>query len=264
MKLDLKSKIKNWIRNGLTPAVKIVVIINISVSLLFYFSEILVGFDPRYLFSAYPTYSNHFHVYQLLTFMFVHSTNPAHVIFNVLFLIIFSPSVEKKFGFRNYILIYMVCAWIGYLFINKSYAMNKEIVEKSIISLGINPEKIPLNERHEVNEEYMSKLNSKQKIAVEKYNYITSKTNGASGALYGIVLVYILINFFNFRKILFLALAFYFVYQNFENFLEPNDLINGSSFAHFGGMIGGLILGIPLLIKNNKMKRLNLENEKLT
>jgi membrane associated rhomboid family serine protease len=264
MKLDMKSKIKNWIFNSLTPAVKLVILVNLGVSILFYLLEILTGFDPRDLFSAYPTYSNHFHVYQLLTFMFVHSTNPAHVFFNVLFLIIFSPSVEKKFGFRNFLIIYMVCAWIGYMFINNSYALNKEIVEKRIISSGLNPENIPLNKRNEVKEDFFNKLNSKQKIAVKDYNYITSKTSGASGALYGIVLVYILINFFNYRKILFLALAFYFVYQNFENFLEPNNLINGSSVAHFGGMMGGLIIGISLLIKNKKMKRINLENEKLS
>jgi hypothetical protein len=72
-----------------------------------------------------------------------------------------------------------VSAWIGFIFVNYSYYQDKEIVEKRIIATGINPKTIRLNERHEVDNAFFATLNEKQKIAVEEYNYVTSKTNGA-------------------------------------------------------------------------------------
>jgi membrane associated rhomboid family serine protease len=188
--------------------------------------------------------------------MFVHSIDPSHIVFNVLLLLVFSPFLEKKFGPRAFILIYVVCAWIGYIFINQSYLINKEIVEKRIISTGINIKDIRLNNRHEVDQNYLDKLNEKQSIAVQEYNHITSKTNGASGALFGIVVIYILLNLKNFKKIFFIALGFYMLYLNLDSFLEPSALTNGSCYAHFGGMLGGFIVVLISLFFDLKKSNL--------
>jgi hypothetical protein len=133
-----------------------------------------------------------------------------------------------------------VCAWIGFIFINYSYYQDKEIVEKRIIATGINPKTIRLNDRHVVDNAFFATLNEKQKIAVEEYNYVTSKTNGASGALFGFVVFYLVLNIFNFKKIVYTLLGIELIYSNIDSFLEPSSLINGSCLAHFGGMLGGL------------------------
>jgi membrane associated rhomboid family serine protease len=237
----LKDFIQNRIMKNLTPAVKYLVLINIGVFLLCLLFELIFGYELQFYISTYPTYSEHFHFYQLFTFLFVHSTNPTHLVFNVLYLLIFAPFFERKLGFRKFIIAYFVCAWIGFIFINYSYYQDKEIVEKRIIATGINPKTIRLNDRHEVDNAFFATLNEKQKIAVEEYNYVTSKTNGASGALFGYITFYLFLNILNFRKIIFNALGFYLLYSNLEVFLEPSSLMNGSCLAHFGGMLGGLL-----------------------
>lgn len=238
-------KLKNFIHNcvfvDLTPAVKYIVLINIGVSLVCYLFELITGYELQYLISIYPTYSEHFHIYQLFTFLFVHSTNPAHIVFNVLYLLLFAPFFERKLGFRKFIVGYFICAWIGFIFINYSYHIDKETVEKRISAIGINPKTIPLNDTHEVDQIYFSMLNKKEKFAVEDYNYVTSKTHGASGALSGFIVFYLFLNILNYRKIIFNALGFFLLYINYESFLQPSSLINGSCMAHFGGMLGGFL-----------------------
>ena len=245
VEITLMKKLKNFIQNqvfiNLTPAVKLIVLINIGVSLVCYLFELITGFELQYLISIYPTYSEHFHLYQLFTFLFVHSTNPTHIIYNVLFLLLFAPFFERKLGFRKFIVGYFICAWIGFIFINYSYYRDKEIVEKRISATGINPKTIPLNEMHKVDQIYFSQLNEKEKIAVEEYNEVTSKTQGSSGALFGFVVFYLFLNSLNYRKILFVALGFYLMYSNLEVFFQPSSLSHGSCFAHFGGMLGGFV-----------------------
>ena len=233
--------IQNRIVKNITPAVKYIVLINIGVSLLCLLFGLIFGYELQFYISAYPTYSEHFHFYQLFTFLFVHSTNPTHIIFNVLYLLLFAPFFERKLGFRKFIIGYFICAWIGYIFINYSYYSDKEIVEKRISAIGINPKTIPLDDRHKVDDVFFATLNEKQKIAVEEYNYVTSKTHGASGALFGFTVFYLILNILNFKKIIFIALGFHLLYSNLEAFLEPSSLMNGSCLAHFGGMIGGFL-----------------------
>ena len=237
----LKDFIQNRIMKNLTPAVKYLVLINIGVSFLCLLFELIFGYELQFYISAYPTYSENFHFYQLFTFLFAHSTNPTHLVFNVLYLLLFAPFFERKLGFWKFIIAYFVCAWIGFIFINYSYYQDKEIVEKRIIATGINPKTIRLNDRHVVDNAFFATLNEKQKIAVEEYNYVTSKTNGASGALFGFVVFYLVLNIFNFKKIVYTLLGIELIYSNIDSFLEPSSLINGSCLAHFGGMLGGLL-----------------------
>jgi membrane associated rhomboid family serine protease len=84
-------------------------------------------------------------------------------------------------------------------------------------------------------------LNEKEKIAVEEYNYVKSKTHGASGALSGFIVFYLFLNILNYRKIILIALGFHLLYINYESFLQPSSLMNGSCIAHFGGMLGGFL-----------------------
>ena len=255
----IKSFIQNRIVKNLTPAVKYIVLINIGVSLLCFFFELIFGYELQFLISIYPTYSEHFHFYQLFTFLFVHSTNPTHIIFNVLYLLLFAPFFERKLGFRKFIIGYFICAWIGYIFINYSYYSDKEIVEKRISATGINPKTIPLDDRHKVDDVFFATLNEKQKIAVEEYNYVTSKTNGASGALFGFTVFYLFLNILNFKKIIFIALGFHLLYSNLEAFLEPSSLMNGSCLAHFGGMIGGFFFVCYYWFNQKKKSKMAVE-----
>lgn len=130
---------------------------------------------------------------------------------------------------------------MAFVFINYTYYLNKETIEKNIITSGIHPDSIPVNINHEIDAAFYTTLSIEQATAVREYNYIISKTFGASGALYGIIVMYLLINFFNYKKIICLVLGLFGIYENVVEILKPAKLINGSCFAHVGGMIGGLI-----------------------
>jgi len=245
--LNLKymvKKVYQWAKNRLTPAVFIVVLINVFVALLFAVIQLLTNVELQFTFSMYPTYSNDFHVYQLFTFMFVHSTDLLHVIMNVFFILMFAPFMERKLGATKFILAYFICAWMGFLFINYSYYKDKSIVEKSIRAIGINPNSIPLDNRHVVKLDYLSSLEPKEQKIVRDYNWITSKSNGASGALFGFIVFYLFLNLLNYRKIIYLLIGLYLVYGNVSLYFAFPRLSDGSVYAHLGGMFGGLLLTI--------------------
>jgi membrane associated rhomboid family serine protease len=245
MKTSTISVLVGKIGHRITKAVKLIVITNIVISILLYLIYSITKIELQDFIGTYPSYSAHFQLYQLFTFMFVHSSNPIHIISNILFLIIFAPSYEKKFGFKKVVFTYFICAWIGYLLVNIAYYHNKEVIEESILNVGINPKEIMIDNNHKVNEFYLEKLTTIQSNAVRNYNHVTSKTYGASGALFGFVVLYLFMNFKNIRKIPFLVLGLILIYNNFYDSIHyqeyPNEL-SASSFAHYGGMLGGAII----------------------
>jgi membrane associated rhomboid family serine protease len=229
----------------ITKAVKVIIIVNIAISILAYLVSSITRIELQDFLGTYPSYSVHFHYYQLFTFMFVHSSNPIHIISNTLFLLIFAPSVEKKFGFKKVIFSYFICAWFGYLLINFAYYHNKKVIEESILNTGINPKEIKIDNNQKVSEFYLEKLTTPQSNAVRNYNHVTSKTYGASGALFGFVVLYLFMNFRDIKKIPFLVLGLILIYNNVYDSLHYQEYQNGlnaASFAHYGGMLGGVLI----------------------
>lgn len=237
----------NWTKARVTPAVFIVVLINLFIALLFTLIQFLTSNELQFTFSTYPTYSEYFHVYQLFTFMFVHSTDLMHVIMNVFFIVMFAPFMVRILGSSKFILAYFLMAWMGFLFINYSYHQNKYIIEKNILSEGIHPSQISLDNDHSVSIDYLSRLTPKKQTIVREYNHVTSKTNGASGALYGIIIFYLALNCLNHRKIIYLLFGVYLVSGNIYEFFLMAPLRNGSVYAHLGGMFGGILVVIWFL-----------------
>lgn len=241
-----------------SPAVRNILLLNIGLYVLFVLVDFTNGFELQKVFGVYPTYSEHFRFYQLFTFQFVHSIDPFHLIGNAIYLLFFSPSIEKKLGSKGFILSYFICSWMAFVFINYTYYLNKETIEKNIITSGIHPDSIPVNENHEIDPTFYTILSIEQSTAVREYNYIISKTYGASGALYGIIVMYLIINFFNYKKIICLLLGLFGIYENIAEILKPAKLINGSCFAHIGGMIGGLIF-LLLFVRFRKIHQKKIE-----
>ena len=233
----------------ITIAIKYIIFLNIAVSLFFFLFKIYTGKELQFYFGTYPTYSVHFHFYQLFTFLFVHSTSPIHLISNGILLLLFSPFMELKIGIKKFVLTYFIFAWVGFVFVNYHYYKTKEIIEKRILVTGICPEKIQLNEIHEVSLSYLRQLNHNQRNAVLQYNDVTSKTYGASGALYGIIAFYIVLNITNYRKTFFLFIGIYYVFKVIYSFFSLDIILLGSSYAHLGGMLTGLLFGLYIKMK---------------
>ena len=91
----------------LTKGVKQLLIINV---VIFVFTYLKVPFIENFV--LFPIQSGYFQPYQLLSYMFLHSSI-THIIFNMIGLLIFGPNIENKFGTSKFIKIYLIMGLIS-------------------------------------------------------------------------------------------------------------------------------------------------------
>ncbi len=90
------------------PVTRVLLVANVVAFLLQQF----VDLEPLALWPLaspdYPPYSYAFHVWQVLTYAFLHGSF-AHIAFNMLSLYMFGAVIERLFGERRFWLYYLVC-----------------------------------------------------------------------------------------------------------------------------------------------------------
>lgn len=95
----------------LTPVVKWLLIINVAV--WFLFQVLLEGFmhvtfTPIFaLFPAKVIFE--FQIWQLVTYMFLHSLQVTHILFNMLMLWFFGAELEQRWGSKFFLIYYFTC-----------------------------------------------------------------------------------------------------------------------------------------------------------
>lgn len=92
---------------NITPVVKNLLIINF----LFYLAKYLlinhINLD-QYLAAYYPG-SPYFRIWQVVTYMFMHSIDPAHIFSNMLGLFFLGPIIEQTLGSKRFLNYYFIC-----------------------------------------------------------------------------------------------------------------------------------------------------------
>jgi membrane associated rhomboid family serine protease len=235
-------KIKNYIL-GLPKAVKWIFAINVLVYILCLIIFEVFDVKLQNYLGLFPTYSENFNPLQLVTNLFTHLMDFSHIFFNMLYFLIFAPFVEKKLGTKLFIVTYFVCGFFGNVFITYNYYKIKPIIESSIESVGVDIKDIKVS-NFLVDDEYISTLNETQIDAVKEYNNVISKTYGASPSVFGIVLIYLLFNILNIKKIIFNLLSLYLIFLTIVGFVYSTTILTGSDYTHLGGLIGGLLIFI--------------------
>jgi membrane associated rhomboid family serine protease len=91
----------------LTKGVKQLLIINVVIFVLTY-----LNFPFIENFVLFPIQSGYFQPYQLLSYMFLHSS-VTHIVFNMIGLLVFGPNIENKFGTSKFIKIYLIMGLIS-------------------------------------------------------------------------------------------------------------------------------------------------------
>ena len=86
----------------LTKGVKQLLIINVVIFVLTY-----LNFPFIENFVLFPIQSGYFQPYQLLSYMFLHSS-VTHIVFNMIGLLVFGPNIENKFGTSKFNKIYLI------------------------------------------------------------------------------------------------------------------------------------------------------------
>lgn len=177
------------------------------------------GVQLTNFFGLYYIQSSHFHVWQPLTYMFMHG-NFSHLFCNMFAVLMFAPVLENEWGSRRFLIYYLICG------------IGAAIVQETVWALKV-----------------QSLLASYDASSV-MLNYANKVvTIGASGSVFGVLLAFGWLfpdvrMFLLFLPIPIRARTFVIIYAvvellaGFSNL--PGD--NVAHFAHLGGMLFGWIV----------------------
>lgn len=182
------------------------------------------GIDLNRLLGLHFFLADHFHLYQLVTYMFLHGSF-THLFFNMFSLWMFGGIIERTLGFKRFLTYFFVCG-IGAGLCQEVWQLGQYYIE------GLH--------------EY-TLVNTGQSILPMGQFLDFWTTIGASGACYGVLLAFGML-YPNERIMLLLPpiplKAKYFVagYAAIEVFSAYASNDNVAHFAHLGGMLFGWLL----------------------
>lgn len=92
---------------NLTPAVKQLLILNV----IFFLGANTIAPMAYDFLALQPVQSDKFHIWQLLTHMFMHAKLPVftHILFNMLALVMFGSTLEQMWGGKKFVFFYLSC-----------------------------------------------------------------------------------------------------------------------------------------------------------
>jgi membrane associated rhomboid family serine protease len=233
--------------SNIPPVVKNLLIINI----IFFIATHLIsgnGSYPllvRYL-AVYYFDSPSFRVWQIITYMFMHSPGTLmHILFNMFALFSFGPVLEYTFGSRRFLNFYLITG-LGALVLQM---IVQAIEVYGITGSVINPNAISID--YATNTAALNFQGLSQEAGRKLLGIYTSPMLGASGAIFGVLIAFGML-FPNAELILLFipvpVKAKYLIpcYILLELFLGVKQF-SGDSVAHFAHL-GGALFGF-LLIK---------------
>src|SRR5450432_3400387 len=111
MRQDTRYRYSTSFGSSFPIGVKWLLIANIGIFILGFFLEKIAHYpDPLAPFGLNPDLFIHGEIWQIVTYMFVHSmTNPWHILFNMLALWMFGTAIERTWGTRRFIRYYIAC-----------------------------------------------------------------------------------------------------------------------------------------------------------
>lgn len=225
----------------ITPIIKIILIINVTLFILTWFLEIQ-GIDLAKVLSLYFMKSDFFMPHQFVTYMFMHA-NFWHIFFNMFNMVMFGVVLEQVWGGKKFLIFYFLCGFA---------AVALHLIITYFQYLSINAQIDPIafqtvfNEGAEIletNKNYIDPLLGQLNIL------INSPMLGASGAVFGILIAFGLM-FPNTEMFLFFIpipikakymIGFMVVAELFLG-VANFSFDNVAHFAHLGGAICGLFL----------------------
>lgn len=263
---------------GLTPAVKVILIINVLIFLFVNFAGGRGGADYVQVLGLHLPQSEYFHAYQYLTHMFTHE-GLSHLFFNMFAVFMFGRILESVWGTKRFVLYYLVTglgaavlhslvSWYGYHntveqfeafrnapdagaladFVRAHYGDIKVGVPVANGTYAIDAQKFI--------DAWISDPNLQGAVDVANEMFqgtmqraLDTTTIGASGAVFGILLAFGMLFpntelFIMFVPIPIKAKYFVLGYGALELFLGIQNSVgdNVAHFAHLGGMLFGFFL----------------------
>ncbi|HEX6430923.1 MAG TPA: rhomboid family intramembrane serine protease [Niastella sp.] len=217
---------------GIPPVIKNLVIINALVWL----AEITFGGRFIELLSLHFYKHPDFGIWQLVSYMFMHSLAPMHILMNMLVLWMFGSTLEDVWGSKRFLIFYLICG------------LGAALVQLGVMTVQMNLLMDKFSSGAIVEDEY---------IARGRIIFNTSVV-GASGAINGVMAAFAYL-FPNAPMYIFLipvpvkakyVVIGYFLLDLFGG-INPSYGDNVAHFAHIGGALVGLIL-VMTMNKSNR------------
>jgi rhomboid-like protein len=216
---------------NLTPVVKNLLIINI----IFFVATLALGSrtDLVTLLGAHYFNSSLFRIWQVITYMFMHG-GWAHIFFNMFALFMFGPIIEYSIGSKRFFNLYFICG-IGAV----ALQMVVQAIQIHSITGGI------IISHPELDSSFLQYGPVAQKL----YNIYNTPVVGASGAIFGLLVVFGMLYpnmelFLFFIPVPIKAKYIVPVYIVIELWLGIGQYggDNVAHFAHLGGALLGFIM----------------------
>lgn len=228
--------------NNLPPVLKNLIIINFIV----YFAGMVLkqyGVDITDIFGMHYFQSENFKLFQIITYMFLHSYSSfQHILFNMFGLFMFGRVLEQVWGSKRFLQYYMITG-IGAGIIQ----MIVYYIRIKSLESGLDPETLSLVYREGLAALEQGK-NFSDPILAQLNLFINTSTIGASGAVFGILLAFGMLFPNTEMYLMFIPIpikAKYMVigYGAIELVQGFSGINSGvAHFAHLGGMLFGYIL----------------------
>lgn len=216
----------------------------LAINVLLFFATLVAerqGVDLNAILGLHLFMSDDFHIYQLVTYMFMHGS-VSHLFFNMFALYMFGRTLEYVWGGKRFLVFYIV-AGVGAGLIQEAVGLARYY---SLVG-EMNPELVSV-----VFEQGLSALHEGKNFvnpSMGTLNLVLNATTvGASGAVYAILLGFGML-FPNERMFIFplpvpiKAKFFVIGYAVIELYLGVAGTPDGvAHFAHLGGMLFGIIL----------------------
>lgn len=226
----------------MSETIKFLIIVNV----LFFIGTLLIGDLSYKLFALYYFESPSFHIWQVVTHMFMHG-GIYHILFNMYALWAFGTPLEMRWG-RGKFLFFYFSAGFGAALIHSlsNYYFVQEGVD-ALMAAGLNQEQI-FNILHtgSYNKQMLSAVPMDTVQAA--YNSFNTPAVGASGAVYGVLVAFGMM--FPNAELMLIFLPIPIKAKYFIPGLIVLDLIAGISgspfgiahWAHIGGALFGFIM----------------------
>ncbi|WP_109829593.1 rhomboid family intramembrane serine protease [Reichenbachiella versicolor] len=249
---------------NMTPMVKNILIINVAI----FFLGNFLPFDVSGLFGVYSIYSDHFFIYQYVTYMWLHA-GFSHIIGNMFAVLIFGPMLERVWGSKKFLTFYLITGIGAGLLYGVADTVEKGMVRNDAYSFYENPNpeefykyihkhgrRYDLVQLSDFADEYHDNESNSSYIGQAK-SYVEQIYEGmldipmigASGAVFGILMAFGMLFPNTQLMLLFPPIpikAKYLVmfYGAYELYSEINraGTDNVAHFAHLSGMLIAFIL----------------------
>ena len=248
---------QNNFLSNIPPVTKILLFMNVGLFLIC----LIIPESISSMLAVYPIQSQEFRPFQIITHMFMHGGG-FHLFFNMFALFMFGAVLERLWGQQRFLIYYFVCG-LGAAAINmlvQYIRIKHAIAEMEALPMyGIAAVQDVFSKGAEIMKDG---YNYKDEILANLNVMLNTRTVGASGAVYGLLLAFA-INFPNTPlyimfipipiKAKWLIIGFFVIELGLGILDRAGD--NIAHFAHLGGMLFGLFF--ILIWKRKQFNRWN-------